>query len=967
MRHLNLPVLATLLAALLAPAAAQTPEDTPPTAGPTAEAAVEDLEALQKRLSTWRLRVATDATWSDAEKELEVLLAAAEAAALAAPRDEGRRALLADLHARAILWTARRGDVQATSDRIVGLRLVANERSAFPRRTVVLAANATLERADVREVEESIPEGARRASLPSAVSHAEDVVIARAVQEAVKRNDTEFLGKLGAKAIPALVDLTYVMDGSPIPAGEADPLQWVFSIDRPAGYDVALELLRRDEYLLQRAVLDRLAKGKAFTGEAAWVPEGETDWRLRKPEWIEILDRLVPTSGPAGPEVRGMIVAFAEHGALPTALQPRCEAALTNVSRTTGSYRSHVFSEAGHDFFAGLLDSPHARVREWAAKALSRSKSPEVLLSLATHPDVELRKLLAGWLLELPRREWVDAARTRHDNVPATFEIDRAYVEATRTLLLDPDATVRQNAATSLKRLSFGRAEATLDAGTVRDLLSDAKTFSSEWNAASAIVQVLPEADRLPTVLHAIGVVAEAARADESVTGQLAGFLDTRDYGLAPADSYWSIVAEIERTSEPADWFQKQIATVAGSWIERDLLEVGGLLDWLEAHPTKPVLTKAFEAPLLQQQPGFDGHWPSGASSPERARILILAADLQSTWDGSGSVVRKLRHKQVALDAADVVALIDDESAPRAVREWALDPLVETYPEQLTQSRIETMARLMGADASRRSVESLRYAPSVPDLKERLIVAMLRDPNIAPRRIAAQRFSAERQETVDLVLERFPPETWSEFGSSELIKSLVTHIARTTSDTLDPRLAYANVRNTELQRTLAWVLGDIRSKAQFPLLAEVLRTSSAGDRTFQTALNSVTGFLDDEAAALLIDTARTMSNEATRQLIMASLDQILAWQDAAERWERGRDAAARRMDAIDDLIGIAEDEKQPALVRAEALRGLGLLGAAEELPRLVRALTDADETIRTAAREAIERLHSREANAGDDE
>ncbi|MEM9382125.1 MAG: hypothetical protein AAGB93_19375 [Planctomycetota bacterium] len=962
MRHLN-PL---VLAALLAPAAAQTPDDTP-TPAEGVEAAPQGREALQKRLSAWRLRVATDATWADAEAELEALVAAAEAAALADARDEDLRALLADVHARTILWTSRRGDVQATAGRIVRLRLVANERSDFPRRTVSLAAAAALGRADVQEIEASIPEGARRASLPNASSHAEDVVIARAVQEAVKRGDTDFLGKLGTKAIPALVDLTYVMDGSPIPTGEADPLEWVFLIDRTAGYDVALELLRREEYLLERAVLDRFEKAEAFRRSAAWAPESESEWRLRKPEWIEIFDRLVPTSGPAGKEVQHLIVAFAEHGAIPPAMHARCKAVLTGVRKTSGSYRSNVFAESGYAFFAGLLDSPHAKVRYWAARQLSRSRSPEVLLGLATHPDREMRMLLARCLGSLDREEWTSEERVDQRDVDAHFELGRAYDEAARTLFLDPDKRIREHVAKSVSALSKALGRATLDARTARGLLSDTEVFSYEWFAVDrSITPVLPEADRLPTVLHAIEIAARAYRLDEKRGGDLVGYLDVWDYGLAPADAYWPIVADLERGTDSPPWLQERIAKVAGKCVERELLPVEGLLDWLEAHPSKAVLEKAFEQSLVQQQPSFGQYWPSKASSSERARILRLAADLPNHWTG-GRALSRLSHKDVALDAVDVIALLEDVTAPRNTREWAIDPLLVTYPERIDQSTVKTIAQILGAAECTRRLDRLPYVPSVPDLRELVLAEMLVDKDVSPRRIAAQSIDPKNPQVFDLILERFPPESWAEFQSSELLVKVVRRIARSTSDTLDPRLAYANIRNSRLQATLAWVLGEIRSKAQFPLLADILRSSNIGTDSFQNALNSVTGFLDDEAAELLLETARATSHEQTRQSIMASLDQILAWQDAAARWERGRDAAARRIDAIDDLVGMTEDRDQPATVRAEALRGLGLLGAAEELPRLVRALTDPDESIRSAAREAIDRLHERRAETAEDE
>ena len=58
--------------------------------------------------------------------------------------DEALRSLLSDLQARAVLWTSRIGDVEATSHWIVGLRLAAAEANEGPRATLARAAAMTL-------------------------------------------------------------------------------------------------------------------------------------------------------------------------------------------------------------------------------------------------------------------------------------------------------------------------------------------------------------------------------------------------------------------------------------------------------------------------------------------------------------------------------------------------------------------------------------------------------------------------------------------------------------------------------------------------------------------------------------------------------------------------------------------------------------------------------------------------------
>lgn len=90
---------------------------------------------------------------------------------------------------------------------------------------------------------------------------------------------------------------------------------------------------------------------------------------------------------------------------------------------------------------------------------------------------------------------------------------------------------------------------------------------------------------------------------------------------------------------------------------------------------------------------------------------------------------------------------------------------------------------------------------------------------------------------------------------------------------------------------------------------------------------------------------------------MDALKQMTDWREASAAWERSKGATAKREAAITELVALIEDAAQPVEVRAEALRGLGLLEAAEELPRLVRALASNEAPIAAAARDAIDRLN----------
>lgn len=95
-----------------------------------------------------------------------------------------------------------------------------------------------------------------------------------------------------------------------------------------------------------------------------------------------------------------------------------------------------------------------------------------------------------------------------------------------------------------------------------------------------------------------------------------------------------------------------------------------------------------------------------------------------------------------------------------------------------------------------------------------------------------------------------------------------------------------------------------------------------------------------------------------RAKILASLQQVIDYQPALAKWQQRNDATAVRVRAIAELVAVIDDPSVPEAQRAEALRGLGLLGAVEELPRLVRMLNAPSAALQTAAREALDRLNA---------
>lgn len=167
--------------------------------------------------------------------------------------------------------------------------------------------------------------------------------------------------------------------------------------------------------------------------------------------------------------------------------------------------------------------------------------------------------------------------------------------------------------------------------------------------------------------------------------------------------------------------------------------------------------------------------------------------------------------------------------------------------------------------------------------------------------------------------------------------------------------------------SLVLCFGEVPDPRWLPLLEEVLQGSWITDRSeriscAKAAAESLASQCSDEAAEVLLDGMRRAFDDSVRSVCMKALERIREFREEEERVHARRTAALDRDQAILDLLELLEDP-EPEL-RAEAARGLATLGAVDALPRLIRLLRADSEVVRTAAREAIDRLHT-EAEAED--
>ena len=236
-------------------------------------------------------------------------------------------------------------------------------------------------------------------------------------------------------------------------------------------------------------------------------------------------------------------------------------------------------------------------------------------------------------------------------------------------------------------------------------------------------------------------------------------------------------------------------------------------------------------------------------------------------------------------------------------------------------------------------------------------------PTIPDSLVLSLRVDDMREEVVDAVLNRFPYETFrqEEFADKHELQALLESAVHAMVGSGLPKYEapiQAASENSKLQGALVNAIGRHRREDLFGLLTDVVRDSVAGDGLWHSGISSVASFLNDEAMEFLLEHAREVSTAGNREKVMNYLEDVRQWQEASEQWERSRSSRNQRLDSIAELVALAEDASLELSVRAEALRGLGLLQATEELPRLVRALSAPEEELREAAREAIDRLHA---------
>ncbi|HEX5010258.1 MAG TPA: HEAT repeat domain-containing protein, partial [Planctomycetota bacterium] len=219
--------------------------------------------------------------------------------------------------------------------------------------------------------------------------------------------------------------------------------------------------------------------------------------------------------------------------------------------------------------------------------------------------------------------------------------------------------------------------------------------------------------------------------------------------------------------------------------------------------------------------------------------------------------------------------------------------------------------------------------------------------------------SPQATEVAPLILDR-----WLDGGSRSTlpcVQSAIALVGRTSglaSEDLMRRALHSPMGYGESAVT---AMGRLRDPRFLDLLRECLDPtwySGDGPALSASAINALQGYMNDEAAAVLLDAAANSPSSKVRTNALEAVEAIGRYRDALAAWQRRSASGATRDAAIVKLAGTVADKKGPEDVRAEAVRALGVLQAAEQLPLIIEALTDNSRDVREAAREALNRINA---------
>lgn len=824
--------------------------------------------------------------------------------------------------------------------------------SVTPELKASIAERADALRSAFEVNEAPVPQAVAQPQSSRAREAAEREVLRLAVEQAVRENDAGFLRTLGGRAVPALKAKALAWDGAPPPGEEQPALQWLVYVAPTEALDVALELMERRSFLLKRSTMQALEVRQAFKRDEIWVPEGDTNWRLRNPEWARILTLALeePALGPQA--LRRHFEAFLTRGQLPRefgASAITSEADLANIK---------VFPSDGAWFLELLAGSESPGKRKVAAGWIPLHGGTASLTALAQDPTEDVQERLARELLIGSVREYSDAARKSISDRAVAVEVTEPVQEAFLLLARSPYENVRRRLARTVS-LRLDNADGAPFSGAQLDRLFQAIDDYRIHLELAPTIRRLPEEERLPAVEAMIG---GRARLDKNRSLEVE--LDPSEFGLDRAEnfftllSFWQSHGYLDADSSESIKARGNVLQFA-NWLTSehglnpkplvDLAERWGWMDML--YPCGGAKAKSLYS------------WCDRLSDDSSVRLVKT---VYARAEGEEREKLKLSLNRAAglglVQATEkLTALAADQQAPKGARTWAVLALAHASFEELAPDRVRLMSSAL-AEAGDATMANVTLRLFEGSNRASLQSALVSSPDATPDFLQSLGLSDLDDETLDRFWERAPASTWKGAGRSVAVTWPITYgLAKRSIETLDPRLLEIDFSVEQARFAVMEAATITKNPALLPLIKEFLLGPHArSGRTWGDGVNAIGQYLNEDAAEALLELSKKAHHKLAREEAMAALGQITEWRAAAAAWQRSSSATAKRDRAVADLLAILDRDGQSIEARAAALKGLGLLGAVEELPRLIEALAATEPALQEAARAAIARMEKDE-------
>jgi HEAT repeat protein len=609
-----------------------------------------------------------------------------------------------------------------------------------------------------------------------------------------------------------------------------------------------------------------------------------------------------------------------------------------------------------------LARHPDERVRGGAAVLLSGYDDSEVLRTLVDDPSTEVRLAVARLLRpkNVTRVRWLDRqgrseeyrvgtdpvvddqarqimARLLADEDPSVREAAIASastfdvpldVSAYAPLVDDPDPGVRVMLATFLPAAMPGAEDLLLQLARSGDVVALEALARRLQSRPSDARQDLLMGDNLPRFLPVLSAVSASSSANESYVNRAWGdIIDQPDGSLL-------LLQEAERAGNDA-----LVDRVVRGWRSRPPAETVRQVVELQSSVLADLLPR-IERSVRSVFAILVGEAAKSASEGAVAAMAALAEDEQLD-----PYVRLSAVSVVVARGRDgweerLLALLSSE----AVRGWT--------PERDASLLRDVSRRLPPGDRNRVLLRIMDEC-GLPDA---LLLPLVYDFDA---------YAPHGEALSVAVLQR-----WHDDATGPTEEALYPAIERAGSmaGRIDPALVIGTVHSPRpgIAARAVQAMGRLRDPVFLPVLRECLERNwlsenDQGDLAGYAIL-ALTGYMSDEAASILLEGAASAPYASLRKDCMEGVKAIHEYQEARAEWERRAGTRATRDDAVLALVRMLDDED--ATIRAECLRGLGLLGAVEHLPRVILALKDADAAVREAAREALGRLNALESPEG---